>query len=755
MVLQATSCRVLDAENIFNGYRYRIRVAGSCVPPVVSDAAVLSVNPNPLITANPSNAEICEGSSISLIGGAVGLNINYHWQGFLGGVWTDLSDGVNYSGTGSSTLTILDVPVSFNSNRYRLAVNTACMVVYTSDARITVNPNPLVNITGDGRFPLVCGGNDLVLTGNPSGGSGTYTSHQWTGDILPLNTINEDNTLFNSEINGVYNLTYTVIDSKSCRTSESVIIENDIPNAQFTNDAVPSCGYRLVNFTNTSTRAVSYEWKFGDGSPVETTVDATHGFDNMDPMGAVINYEVQLVAESLKGCRDSSNVFIRIYPKADPAFTVSPDTACHPFIATFETRPGGASYTWDFGDGQQENTGYTTLHEYLNTGNTVQTYTATLRTMSAFGCVATSTREVVVYPSPSARFSVVPMEQTYPDATVEINNLVSPGPWSYLYNFGDGTSSTEENPTHTYAEPGKYVIVQTVNTGFCSDSIRQSINIKPRPPVAGFEIPEPACSPMEIFFNNTSTDANAYKWDFGDGSISTKKNPFYTYFEAGIYAVTLTVSGPGGSDQYKADIEVWTSPAAFFNLAPDSVYVNDKPVKFFNYSSGANNYLWDFGDIDEETGETASINASTEYEPAHIYETLGWKDVMLVAYNIHCSDTLLRENAVWVSPAGRLRFPNVFKPNPNGPIGDSWDPSDPNTVNQMFMPGVIDRVLKYDLYIYNRWGEQVFHSKDVNKGWDGYINGRLSRQGVYIWKVKGKYTNGKNFVEAGDVTLLY
>jgi gliding motility-associated-like protein len=284
---------------------------------------------------------------------------------------------------------------------------------------------------------------------------------------------------------------------------------------------------------------------------------------------------------------------------------------------------------------------------------------------------------------------------------------------------------------------------------------RQSVIINPTPPIAGFVVPAAGCSPLQIQFQNTSLYATNYLWDFGDGGISTKKDPFYTFFGEGTYAVTLNVTGPGGSSTFKADVTVFATPNTFFSLAPDSVYVNDKPVKFFNYTSDANNYLWNFGDVDEETGTVSSENTSGEFEPIHVYESIGFKDVLLITWNDNCSDTLLKENAVYVSPAGGLRFPNVFRPNPNGPSGGFYDPDNPQTKNTVFFPGLLDQVLEYNLYIYNRWGELIFESSDVNVGWDGYIKGRLARQGVYIWKVKGRYTNGKNFVETGDVTLLH
>ncbi len=735
-------------------YKYRVRITGSCVPPATSNEATLTVNQNPVIMFNPVNAEICENGSTSFTGSASGANISYQWQVFSGGLWQAVTDDIHYSGSQTMSLSITNAPVSFNGNQYRLSVSSACTAVNGLTATLTVNANPIPAITGDGAFPFVCGGTSLNLDGNASGGSGTFISHSWNGDTGPLSSVTTMQTVFKTGVHGTYDLVYKVTDSKGCSGKDTVTIENNKPSAQFSSDAAPSCGYRFVHFTNSSSRAVSYEWNFDDGSAIETGTDATHGFDNYDPL--IRSFNIKLTAETAEGCRDSATQIITIYPKVDASFTVDPDTGCQPVVAMMVSLPGAASYYWDYGDNTpQETGGYFATHEFSNTTTATQTYEVTLKTTSFYGCVATDTQYIMVYPMPTPNFSVAPVVQTFPAATVQVNSLVPAGPWTYDYSFGDSAVSSETNPEHTYDEAGTFKITQRISVGTCIDSISQTVIIKPTPPVAGFDMPEAGCSPRQVQFHNTSMYANSYLWDFGDGSISTKKDPIYTFFEAGTYSVTLTVTGPGGSDSYKADITIWPTPSAFFNYAPDSVYVNDKPVKYFNYSSSANNYHWDFGDVDDNTGEISSVNASGEFEPTHVYESIGWKDVLLIVSNDHCADTLLRKNAVFVSPAGGLRFPNVFRPNTNGPSGGYYDPNDPASKNSVFFPGVINQVLDYHLYIYNRWGELIFSSDEVNYGWDGYIKGTLAKQGVYIWKVKGKYTNGKNFVEAGDVTLLH
>ncbi|MCH7658936.1 MAG: gliding motility-associated C-terminal domain-containing protein [Bacteroidetes bacterium] len=102
-------------------------------------------------------------------------------------------------------------------------------------------------------------------------------------------------------------------------------------------------------------------------------------------------------------------------------------------------------------------------------------------------------------------------------------------------------------------------------------------------------------------------------------------------------------------------------------------------------------------------------------------------------------------------PQHSIQFPNAFIPNPNGPANGYYTPGIPN--NNVFHP-VYKGVVEYHLSIFNRRGELIFESNDINIGWDGYINDRLAAQGVYIWKVRGRYSNGQSFIKFGNVMLI-
>ena len=111
------------------------------------------------------------------------------------------------------------------------------------------------------------------------------------------------------------------------------------------------------------------------------------------------------------------------------------------------------------------------------------------------------------------------------------------------------------------------------------------------------------------------------------------------------------------------------------------------------------------------------------------------------------------DHSLYVEVIGRgeVLYPNVFAPSTSGPSGGWYNPNDPS--NEIFFP-VHSGVVEYELLIYNRWGELVFETTNVNQGWDGYCGSQRCMEAVYVWKVTVEYINGRKEVLVGDVTLL-
>ena len=748
-----------------NGYSFRVQVSGPCTPAQLTDPVLLNISSLPEIVFQPEDDEVCEGGATQFSASASGPDLVYQWMVSTddGNTWTALANGGVYEGADSDQLTINNTTNAMNGNRYRLDISSSCATAMSDVVVLTVWANPTANITGDlPGFPQICGGELLTIDGNPSGGSGNYTTHLWSGDVLHVRPTNQRTAEFQTRVKGDYNINYTVTDDNGCFGQASVVIQNFRPTALFSSDATPSCGDLTVNFTNKSSAdAVSYDWDFDNGA-TSTEEHPTQSFDNLDPTGLVAYYNVSLVATDAQGCKDTALSVVTIYPKVDPEITATPTSGCQPLEVLLETRPGAAAYLWDFGDGTGENGSYTAYHVYSNLGTATKTFETVLQTTSAYGCTASDTVEIAVDPVPLPNFTVSPDIQVIPEsgnAPVTFTNLTADGPWTFEYDFGDGspnyTTNSFADVDHVYTAAGIYSVTLYTYLGECIDSVSTVVTVNPRPPVAGFTSITEGCHPLEIAFTNTSKYADSYTWQFGDGSVSREENPVHVFYQPGEYTVKLIASGPGGTDQASVVITVHPTPQVFFNYAPDSVFVNDKPVRFFNLTSYAEEYYWDFGDVSEYDDEVDSENNSTLVDPVHVYMYEGWKDVLLIASNPNCVDSLFIPMAVKVIPAGELRFPNIFRPGDSPVSGINVNDLADAERNKVFFPGVNRQVQEYRLYIYNRWGELIFETDDINTGWDGFIQGRKAAQGVYIWKVTGIYSNGSPFSDAGDVTLVW
>jgi gliding motility-associated-like protein len=172
----------------------------------------------------------------------------------------------------------------------------------------------------------------------------------------------------------------------------------------------------------------------------------------------------------------------------------------------------------------------------------------------------------------------------------------------------------------------------------------------------------------------------------------------------------------------------------------------NQPIHCYERTTNGHDFNWDFG-----IGVQAISN---EPNPIFYYTEPGRYNVTLRVWSEHgCADISDQPWPVVVEPAGVCKFPNAFSPSPDGPSGGYYRPGQYDVSNDIFRP-LHRGVMEYKLEIFNRWGEKIFESDDINVGWDGYVDGKLAAQDVYVWKVTGKYKNGVPFKNAGDITLL-
>lgn len=251
------------------------------------------------------------------------------------------------------------------------------------------------------------------------------------------------------------------------------------------------------------------------------------------------------------------------------------------------------------------------------------------------------------------------------------------------------------------------------------------------------------CVPLHVTFTSAAGDDVKTTWSFGDGGTSSLRNPDYIYDVPGTFHVTLTVTDSRGRISTASTVvEVNDRPVASFAIDKDRSFEEGDKVHFTNLSKGAVDYLWDFGDG----------TFSTLSDPSYRYGQMGNYDVKLVAWSAEgCADSITVSD-LFADMGMYIRFPNAFVPNRGGPTGGYYNQRT-DEESQVFHP-VASGIASYNLKIYSKAGLLVFESNDIELGWDGYHRGGLCAPGVYVWKVRGTYRNGQQFIMAGDVTLL-
>ncbi len=404
----------------------------------------------------------------------------------------------------------------------------------------------------------------------------------------------------------------------------------DNPVADFTAPDTSSCKAPLtVNFKNNSTGAATYQWDFGDGN-TSATANPSHTYTSTGI------YTVTLIVTNANGCTDTlqKTNYIQIQP---PHVSINnlPVARCAPltwtFSSTIQSIDPVVSYLWDFGDGTTSAAANPT-HVFG-----VGSYKIKLVITTAGGC----TDSAVVDPGITTTLKPVPNFTATPKdvcAYVPVNftDLTTGTATSWLWDFGDGGTSTDQNPIHIYEDTGYFDVKLKVCNGGCCDTIRFKKYIHITPPIAAYDMAFDCSKPYERVFTDKSIGADEWNWSFGDGTTSTQQSPVHTYADTGTYTVTLRVKNyiTGCEHTKTTTLMVLFEKAAF--TATDSVICRNSPVSFTatgNNASKVSSYGWDFGDGNIASG----INAT------HQYILAGKYTVQLIVTDIlGCKDTLAK-----------------------------------------------------------------------------------------------------------------
>ncbi len=531
-----------------------------------------------------------------------------------------------------------------------------------------------------------------------------------------------------------------------------------------------NCTPLSVNFSvDAQTQSLSptdYRWRVSDTagiiSETSTGVTPSYSYNFVNSTQSIKDFFVTLITTLPTGCFGDSTRTIRISPVPTSNFAI--DTLlfdCERMKLHVEANQKGLSdYHWMVRENGivvlDVNSINDELEHELNRpafGSADITVQISLVTKNFANCTSPTSTESVVVPGRddlNTSFTASPASQMLPNSTVTIVNTTNSGPWQYQWDFGDGNASNDPHvSSHAYGTYGTFTITLTVTNNVCVESATQTVTVLAIPPIIDFAYdPASGCAPLKVNFTNLSqfAEPDSYKWEFGLGqAMSNAISPAYTYFEPGTYTVSLSgtnITGQKVTETKQMIIEVFARPNADFDVKPKLVSIPGGILYTKNQSLQATSYEWDFGD--------GTISLAPQ--PTHIYQQEGEYTIQLVAYNqFGCSDTTRLESAVRVQKGGQVLIPNAFSPNLSGSAAGGSDPSVGK--NDVFLP-ITQGVVEFDMVIFNRWGELMFHSNDPNFGWDGYYNGKLCQQDVYMYKITARFENGDPFVRVGDVNLI-
>ena len=537
---------------------------------------------------------------------------------------------------------------------------------------------------------------------------------------------------------GDCNVRLIVTDINGCQDTIAQFLRLYQPDVSFTSDTTAGCIPFTVNFTDASsgdTTLISWYWDFGDSNS-STEQDPFHIYDTTGVMN------ITLTVTDTLGCIGTRTEYGYITsPKPIPGFYVSDTTICLGdvvnFINTSVAPVGSLEYLWDFGD-SGTSTDVSPLHTYTDTG---YFSVSLIANDMIIGCDSSFTRNnyIHIQAYPVIDFTADTNKSAcYPDMFSFYDQTISDNIASWQWNFGDGTFSAQQDPAHTYYLPGTYDVGLTVNTtyGCSSDTIKLGY-IEVGGPFANGIFPDNICKGVEVDFIIYDT-LNIYEftWDFGDGSVivGTDDTVGHIYNQSGtIYAVLMLNSSPTEPCiKFAFDsINITELSANFFpsdsieECIPYALYFNDSTV-----SDGALiSWEWDFGD-----GTT-----STEQNPQYIITSLSTDVKLIVVDEYGCSDDTIK--SILLICGAVVELPNTFSPNGDG------------TNDVVYVRGRgIKNLLEFK--VFNRWGQLIFETDDINVGWDGNFNGEPQNMDTYVYMVRVEDYDGNILPKSGYISLI-
>lgn len=553
--------------------------------------------------------------TISFINQSTGPPVlSYQWDFGDGNTSTAINPGNNYLSTGpftvrlitTSTLGCIDTVVKTNF----VTLNGFQPVIGAPDSACVNTPISIQNLS-------------LPVPPNSLWNFGDATTSTQTNPLKTYTAV------------GSYTIKL-INQNASCSDSVTkTILIRPKPTAGFITPDIISCkAPHTVNFQNLSTGGTGYEWDFGDGT-TSSLFNPVHVYSDTG------NYTVRLVVTNSSGCTDTLTrlAYIRIHtPVLTPL--INPNEGCRMLNVNFQANSssldGITSWFWDFGDGNTSN--LQNPNHLYDSGS----YSIKLRIITTQGCIdSTRFDSVRVGQKPAAAFSAAPLNACA-FSSVQFTDMSTGNPNQWLWDFGDGSSSALQNPSHIYQDTGLFSIRLFVFNNRCPDTSIVLDYIRVLPPISRFNYAvNCGVNKQQVQFTDQSIAPLTWAWDFGDGNTSTAQNPNHIYAALGTYTITLTVTNGGCSHQVQHTISL-VNEIPDFTSSSQTVCRNEL-IQFNGVNFNPANitaYNWNFGD-----GNTSGLAS-----PTHSYSNSGNYTIRLIITDINgCSDTLQRNSYIRVN----------------------------------------------------------------------------------------------------------
>jgi len=717
----------------------------------------VTVNPLPTIIVN--SGTICVGQQTANLNAAGA--ITYTWIPSTG-----LSATNTASVVASPTTTTSYTVVGIDAN--------SCINFATTS--VVVNPLPIVTV----NHALICNGNSATLTAN---GAATYTWTPGTGLSSPNGSpvtaspaITTSYTVTGTDVNGCIDsdtTTVTVVNNPIVTVTTGTICVGQQTATLTASGATtfvwtPATGLSSTIGTSVTanpatTTAYTITGTIGTCTAIGTTTVTVNSLPvptigsntpcvnqtlNLNAGGATgyswngpNNFTSTLPTPSITGvtiaangiytvtvtdintCVNTATVSVVVNPL--PVVTATGSTVC--LNATINlTATGGTSYSWSgpgaYSSNQQSPT--------ISNATTAMAGSYVVTVTNANNCVNANVAQVGInsLPNVSVNSGTICVGQ-------QTANLNATGANSYSWSPSAGLSATTGTSVNANPAVTSSYTVTGTDLNNCKNMATLTVTVNPLPLVTVSPQITSGCAPVCVNFSNTATGNGTCNWNFGNGTNSTLCAPNNCFTAQGNYSVSLTLTDNNGCiKSSSASVTVYPVPHADFYATPQPTTILDNFIHFYDLTTGAFITSW--------TWTLANDTGSAIQNPSYLYGDTGSYAVQLVVISNHgCKDSIIK--IVRIDDDYSLYVPNSFSPNSDG------------TNDIFYAKG--EGVRDFKMYIFDRWGNQIFFSDNLYKGWDGRYQAKgdqIVQEDVYVWKIEVNNVKGEKRQLSGHVSLL-